>query len=361
MDVTDFMSRFDADDLGLSEFVRGQLLEGDKDLKGLKTELYKLNVYCQFHLIHNFRISSHAKGKGSFFKPHKDTPRSVDMIGSLVIIFPTPHKGGTLILRHDGQEYFFDPGREFSQVQKPSVAYVAFYSDVEHEVAIVESGYRVSLTYNLYVCDTQQQCIPSVPPDSVMLNELKLKQALLDLLDEKTFLPEGGIIGFGLLHKYPVSKTTGSLESVLSCLKGSDAAIRRVCASLGLDLKPKVLYKDSVLILVDNFVVLEYVEEESLETLLCEDDGFIVKSRGLKENGAGEFENDFYGDPSEYQSQEVWWLTKRTELTRERTDFVAYYGNSPALTLAYGDVVLIANVREHGNRQVSPKKRRRAS
>jgi len=48
MDVTDFMSRFDADRLGLSEFIRGQLLEGDQDLKGLTTELYKLNVYGQF-------------------------------------------------------------------------------------------------------------------------------------------------------------------------------------------------------------------------------------------------------------------------------------------------------------------------
>jgi hypothetical protein len=170
---------------------------------------------------------------------------------------------GTLILRHDGQEYTFDPSLEFSHVKKPSVGYVAFYSDVEHEVTVVESGYRVSLTYNLYVCDaTQQQGIRSVPSDSVMLNELKLKQALSDLLDEKTFLPEGGTVGFGLLHKYPVSKTEGSLESVFSCLKGSDAAIRRVCASLGLDLKPKVLYKlGNVMTLVDHFVELDYVED----------------------------------------------------------------------------------------------------
>ena len=30
MDVNDFMSRFDADRLGLSEFVRGQLLESNE-------------------------------------------------------------------------------------------------------------------------------------------------------------------------------------------------------------------------------------------------------------------------------------------------------------------------------------------
>ena len=45
MDVNDFISRFDPERLGLSDFVRGQLLEGDEDSKGLRTELYKLNVY----------------------------------------------------------------------------------------------------------------------------------------------------------------------------------------------------------------------------------------------------------------------------------------------------------------------------
>jgi hypothetical protein len=157
-----------------------------------------------------------------------------------------------------------------------------------------------------------QQDILSAPSDSVIFNELNLKQALLDLLDEKRFLPEGGTIGFGLLHKYPVSKTKGTLESVLKCLKGSDAAIRRVCASLGLELSPKVIYKE-------------------------------------KENGGEEFEHGEYDDVR-YQYQEVWWLTKRTELTRERTDFMAF-GNEAELAHTYGDVVLIASVGGHANRQ----------
>ncbi len=45
------MSRFNPEHLGLSEFVRGQLLEGDEDLKGMRTELYKLNVYGQCLLL----------------------------------------------------------------------------------------------------------------------------------------------------------------------------------------------------------------------------------------------------------------------------------------------------------------------
>jgi len=289
------------------------------------------------------------------------------MIGSLVVIFPTPHQGGTLILRHNGQEYTFDSGLELSRVEKPSVGYVAFYSDVEHEVSVVESGYRVSLTYNLYVSDasTQQQDVLNASRNaaSVMHNELDLKQALSNLLDEKTFLPEGGTIGFGLLHEYPVSKNEGSLARVLGCLKGSDAAIRRVCASLGLELKPKVLYKEtygSVLILLDEFVELGYVDT-AFQCLLCRDQydedgpvypkGFIVRSRGLEENGGGMYEH-YDDEPSGYRYQEIWWLTKWTELTRERSEFLAY-GNEAEIAHTYGDVVLIASVGGHGNRQTS--------
>lgn len=34
--------------------------------------------------------------KGGFFKSHVDTPKGGNMIGSLVICLPCPHKGGAL-------------------------------------------------------------------------------------------------------------------------------------------------------------------------------------------------------------------------------------------------------------------------
>jgi len=276
-----------------------------------------------------------------------------------------------------GKNSLLDSGLELSRVQTPSVAFVAFYSDIEREVTIVESGYRVSLTYNLYVSDATQQVIPSLPSSSATHNELKLKQALSDLLDEDTFLPEGGTIGFGLLHKYPVSKTKESLQSVLNCLKGSDAAVRRVCAALGLELKPKVIYRETdgeVLILLDEFLELGHVDT-SFPFLMCKEShhrgehdnegeyydedsnggwyypkGFIVESRGLQENGGGEYEFDRSWNPeTQFRYQEIWWLTKRTELTRERTDFVVDF----EVVHTYGDVVLLATVGGHVNRRTS--------
>lgn len=73
------------------------------------------------------------------------------------------------------------------------------------------------------------------------MKELKLKQALSD---EKDIPARGGtIIGFGFFYKHPLSKSKGNFKRVLDCLKGSDSAPQCVCASLGLELNPKVIYK----------------------------------------------------------------------------------------------------------------------
>ena len=92
-------------------------------------------VIMVFTLLFASRIS----GKGPFFKPHKDTPHSGSTFGSLVIVFPTKHKGGALVLRHGGGEWTFDSAKMVRTLVNPSVAYIAFYSDVEHEVTPVTS------------------------------------------------------------------------------------------------------------------------------------------------------------------------------------------------------------------------------
>ncbi|KAI0291804.1 hypothetical protein B0F90DRAFT_1774621 [Multifurca ochricompacta] len=57
------------------------------------------------------------------------------LFGSLVIVFPTAHEGGTLHLRHRGQEGIFDSGLELAKLRTPTIGYIAFFSDIEHEVA----------------------------------------------------------------------------------------------------------------------------------------------------------------------------------------------------------------------------------
>jgi len=67
--------------------------------------------------------------------------------------------------------------------RQPSIAYVAFFSDIEHEVAPVISGYRVTLTFNLYIDasgpvpskDTSPEEL--TPPPPAATNELLEKLA----------------------------------------------------------------------------------------------------------------------------------------------------------------------------------------
>jgi len=72
------------------------------------------------------------------------------MLGSLVVIYPTAHEGGELVLRHGDHEWKFDANSLTASQSSPSLAYVAFYSDLEHEVLEVTSGRQVTVTYNLY-------------------------------------------------------------------------------------------------------------------------------------------------------------------------------------------------------------------
>jgi len=82
---------------------------------------------------------------GHFFKPHQDTEKIDGMVATLVIILPTAHEGGELIIDHLGVKKTFKHAS--SALNKLSC--IAFYADCYHEVKEVTSGYRVSLTYNL--------------------------------------------------------------------------------------------------------------------------------------------------------------------------------------------------------------------
>ena len=96
----------------------------------LTAHLYKLLVY----------------EKGGFFLPHRDGEKLDRMVATLVIVLPSVHEGGELILSHDGWQYEIPfPGAASGY----ELSYAAFYADCQHEVRPLQSGYRLCLTYNL--------------------------------------------------------------------------------------------------------------------------------------------------------------------------------------------------------------------
>ena len=118
------------------------------------------------------------------------------MFGSLVIIFPIPHEGGALLLRPHGHEWIFDSSQVVAAEGQLSIAYVAFSSNIEHEVALVTSGHRIALTYNPYFDDGGPVSTYDAVSEHLIPPQLANKAAFCDSfmasLDNSEFLAEGG-------------------------------------------------------------------------------------------------------------------------------------------------------------------------
>jgi hypothetical protein len=159
MDLESFAPLLVPGQTNLVKVIRDYHFEGDKSSQRLWIDLRELNVYStHFHCsLHTFEAQQSLKslthiGKGSFCEPRVEAPPDKSMFGSLVIIFPTPHEGGVMSLRsRTSHKWSFDPSPETSDItHRPSIGYVVLLKDVEHEVAPVTSGHRVTLTYDLY-------------------------------------------------------------------------------------------------------------------------------------------------------------------------------------------------------------------
>jgi predicted 2-oxoglutarate/Fe(II)-dependent dioxygenase YbiX len=76
------------------------------------------------------------------FLVHQDSEKDNSMIGTLVVTLPSSYTGGELMVGL-GEE------RKAYRGSKTALSLVAFYADCRHEVLRVNSGYRITLTYNL--------------------------------------------------------------------------------------------------------------------------------------------------------------------------------------------------------------------
>ncbi|PIL33280.1 hypothetical protein GSI_04730 [Ganoderma sinense ZZ0214-1] len=336
MDTDDFMTGLDIEATGLRDAVQLGLLSDKDEKRGVRAELYKLNVY----------------GEGAFFKPHKDTPRSQSMFGSLVVVFPTPHAGGALVLRHNDDQFTFDAAALLSG-RTSSIAYVAFFSDVEHEVAPVLSGHRVTLTYNLYYGTRRNIPAPArglevfQPPHA---SASTVKAALAALLDAPTFLPRGGTLGFGLRHAYPIPKVwTHGMESPLKSLgawlKGSDAALFAACTALGVKPHLRLVCRDYEPGCESEIVLNQMLELgdciESPEAALLSDGGRrVTDSYTFTGDAQKPWESVLYRDSF---GLTVHWVTKASAKDGPRSAYVAY-GNEASLDWLYTGVCLLVDV-----------------
>lgn len=105
------------------------------------------------------------------------------MFGTLVIVLPSEHEGGDLILKHRQQKSVFCSSHS---TNKTKISFMCWYSDVQHEVTPVTSGYRWVLTYNLAIASAQS-APKSIPTATALVNSLPtLFPALVHWLAEAT-------------------------------------------------------------------------------------------------------------------------------------------------------------------------------
>ncbi|KAH9886959.1 hypothetical protein C8Q73DRAFT_266812 [Cubamyces lactineus] len=385
LDKSDFAMNLSPDALGILDTTRNELLlETRSRMEPIRAELYKLNVY----------------GPQSFFKAHVDTPRSELMFGSLVIVFPTPHDGGALVLRDDSdgaknednnastpdgggdsaskakevsaagrREWTIDSGKLLARCARPSIAYVAFFSDVEHEVLPVVSGYRVTLTYNLYYVpevsagaglDIAQPSASPLVERPIRPAEEHFKSTLLSLLDDPTFLPQGGSLLFGLHHQYPLSrlkdwgdygnydKRRSLLNETTLRLKGSDAMLPEALRSLSLAGTIRMMFEG------------EYFEDERYKPhyIMCDYDPMLegrceIDHVGslLQEHEGGVVVNPDAADPA---SGVHWVGPTPWGANAAKAAYIAH-GNQAAIAYAYWRFALLVPIGPYGQRVVAGK------
>jgi hypothetical protein len=358
LDSESFASMLNPSHTDLIKIIRGNLLEGLESTEGIKVELYKLNIYGKclnfVKIVHPYLVSCYWLGEGSFFKSHVDTPRSENMFGSLVVVFPTPHEGGALFLRHHGHEWIFDSAQALAAVDQPTIGYVAFFSDIEHEVAPVTSGHRITLTYNLYFDDdgplykndaVSEHLIPPKPP-----NQEGFCEAFKALLGNPKFMAGGGTLVFGLRHTYPIKN---GLKHVYNALKGSDAVVYQSVRALGFEPVLHVFYSKHTPIdiahgaIVEELIVFDdnYYEQTIFDIVQAKG-GILVRQDGRKKLG----KYDGY-DSKDFEPVE--WVTPLTQYNRQEGAF-ASYGNEPTMNWAYGDVCMVIRIGKANDRLAYP-------
>jgi len=118
--------------------------------------------------------------KGGFFLKHKDTEKEEGMFASLIINLPSEFTGGELEIEWNGESKMID----FSKHQF-DISFAAFYTDCDHEVHPIKSGYRISLVYNLVKADNGMQVGLSTMPKAVD----EISETLLQLGKNKNDKP----------------------------------------------------------------------------------------------------------------------------------------------------------------------------
>ena len=295
------------------------------------------------------------------------------MFGSLVIVFPTPHEGGALRLYHRGQEWIFDSDQALAAKGKPSIGYVTFFNDIEHEVIPVISGHRIALTYNLYFDDggpvSANDAVSKHLTPPKLANEDAIHKAFVALLENPDFMAEGGTLAFGLRHVYPIKRKLERVFSLMKSrcpienylhhiyyvLKGSDAVAYQNAFTLGFEPKLYLYYEwrgSPLGVIIDKVIDfdegLPLDDGDDLVDIAQKEGGILVAQGGTNRGDAIELDERF--DSPELLE----WVTPMTTFNRQVDAYSTYGEKNLELRWVYGYVCLVVRIGKAGDRLAYP-------
>ncbi|KAG2063546.1 hypothetical protein BDR04DRAFT_388123 [Suillus decipiens] len=212
--------------------------------------------------------------------PDKATPKG---FATVFVVFPTDIEGGALLLRQGHHEWTIDFTELFARTTQTSVAFLAFYDDVQFAFRKITSGHCVILTYRLHFPTDNDSPLATLESKSVHDVNF-LTTGITELLKDPGVLPKGGYLAFGLHNQY--MSTSGSAVDVASHLKGRDAMIACVLSSLSIPWSVRILYRNvgwmEFSFLADHIVDLSSHDEvhDLVDKLGCPEIVCFVGARG---------------------------------------------------------------------------------
>ncbi|TFK71376.1 hypothetical protein BDN72DRAFT_837811, partial [Pluteus cervinus] len=233
----------------------------------------------------------------SYLKPQQQSYDST-RIGTLIVVLPTPHQGGSFIIQTGERRWVHNSELDSYSFEgtSPSIGYIAFLDGINYQVSSLISGHMVTLTYHIYASPSGA----SLPDPVLIINPraTSLRGALLDLLRNPSFMPEGGLLGFSLTQPYAivhdVNSTTNKfdrsrllstkprnhdvIQNLVGDLKGGDALFLRICRDLLLNACVRVVYRTrKATIMCDHVVDFGYREVHEEEDVLIQAGGIIIE------------------------------------------------------------------------------------
>lgn len=151
------------------------------------------------------------------------SPKIQGMFGTLVICLPSAHQGGEVIVKHRHE-------KKILRSSKVAQGFMSWYSDVQHEVLPVTSGYRWVLTYNLALDPSAER--PSAR--LVRAGVSHLRRALRQWLSEAAGSQQVQPLIYPLDHHY----TEASIS--LKAFKGRDVAVVQALRDISSELPMNV-------------------------------------------------------------------------------------------------------------------------